>query len=291
MQINKEVKNSVFLDLFEQKGYQLKLFQALHPEMADVGEGDLKAVTIKQVILNHQYNDLALLVKDRVMVFVEAQSTWSRNILIRLLMYFTDTVHEYIHDNKLSLHQSKVIPIPTPEFYVIYTGRTSVPSKISLRRDFFGDESCPIDLEAEVLFTETEDIVGQYITFSRVIDDQVKVYGRTEKAAWAAIRICSDRGILNEYLAGREKEVVSIMTQLFDQEYATEQFGNAREAEGREKGREEGRKEGREETRVEAVKGMYEAGATLDMIARGMKTTVDAVKKMLGIGQEPTAFG
>lgn len=117
MQINKEVKNSVFLDLFEQKGYQLKLFQALHPEMADVGEGDLKAVTIKQVILNHQYNDLALLVKDRVMVFVEAQSTWSRNILIRLLMYFTDTVHEYIHDNKLSLHQSKVIPIPTPEFY------------------------------------------------------------------------------------------------------------------------------------------------------------------------------
>ena len=63
---------------------------------------------------------------------------------------------------------------------------------------------------------------------------QVKVYGRTEEAAWAAIRICSDRGVLKEYLAGREKEVVSIVTQLFDQEYASEQFHNAREAEGRE---------------------------------------------------------
>ena len=112
---------------------------------------------------------------------------------------------------------------------------------------------------------------------------QVKVYGRTEEAAWAAIRICSDRGVLKEYLAGREKEVVSIVTQLFDQEYATEQYGKACVEEGREKGR--------EETRLEDARGMYEAGATIDMIARGMKTTVDAVKKMLGIGQEPTALG
>ena len=263
MQVNKEVKNSVFLDLFEQEKYQLKLFQALHPEMADVGTGDLKAVTIKQIILNHQYNDLALLVKDRVMVFVEAQSTWSKNILLRLLMYFADTVHEYIHDNNLSLHQSKVIPIPTPEFYVIYTGRTSVPSKISLRQDFFGEESCPIDLEAEVLFDETEDIVGQYITFSRVIDDQIKVYGRTEEAARTAIDICRKRGVLNEYLAGREKEVVSIMTQLFDQEYATEQFGKACEAEGREKGR--------EETLVSSIKNM------MKNLGLSLQKTLDAL--------------
>ena len=86
-----------------------------------------------------------------------------------------------------------------------------------------------------------------------------------------------------------------MMKWVFDQEYATEQFGKACEAEGREKGRAEGRAEGRvegrEETRLEAARGMYEAGAPLDMIARGLKTTVDAVKKMLGIGQEPAALG
>ena len=42
------------------------------------------------------------------------------------------------------------------------------------------------------------------------------------------------------------------MKRLFDQEYATEQFGKACEAEGREKGREEGRVE----TLVSSIKSM-----------------------------------
>ena len=53
----------------------------------------------------------------------------------------------------------------------------------------------------------------------------------------------------------------------------------------------EKRAEGREEARAEDAKGMYEEGLSLDAIARIQKTTVDAVKKMLGLDQEPVAFG
>jgi len=72
--LKRDYKNSVFIDMFEQDEYRLQLFQTLHPEMTDVTAADIQTITLKQVITNHQYNDLAFLVKDRLMVFVEAQS-------------------------------------------------------------------------------------------------------------------------------------------------------------------------------------------------------------------------
>ena len=73
------------------------------------------------------------------------------------------------------------------------------------------------------------------------------------------------------------------MKKLFDEEYARqiELKATAREA----------KEEGRAEARAEDVKGMYEAGAPIEMIATGMKTTVDVIKKILGLDQEPVAFG
>ncbi len=40
----------------------------------------------------------------------------------------------------------------------------------------------------------------------------------TQKAVTETIRICKDRNVLREYLAQREKEVVTIMMSLFDEE-------------------------------------------------------------------------
>ena len=230
--LKRDYKNSVFIDMFEQDAYRLELFRTLHPEMTDVTADDIQTVTLKQVITNHQYNDLAFLVKDRLMVFVEAQSTWSVNILIRVLLYLADTIQAYLRDRDLDIHDSKKLEIPKPEFYIIFTGKQNAPEVISLRNDFFTAANCPIDLEAKVISAETEDIIGQYIIFCRVLDDQRKKYGPTKEAALEAIRICKDRGILVNYLKEREKEVIDIMITLFDQEYAVEQFGRSQKSEG-----------------------------------------------------------
>ena len=53
----------------------------------------------------------------------------------------------------------------------------------------------------------------------------------------------------------------------------------------------EAKEEGRAEARAEDVKGMYEDGISVDRIARIQKTTVDVIKKILGLDQEPVAFG
>ena len=65
--INREFKNSVFIDLFEQDVYRLQLFRTLHPDMTDITAEDIKMVTLKQVVTNHQYNDMAFLVKYRIL--------------------------------------------------------------------------------------------------------------------------------------------------------------------------------------------------------------------------------
>ena len=225
--INREFKNSVFIDLFEQDVYRLQLFRTLHPDMTEITAEDIKMVTLKQVVTNHQYNDMAFLVKNRLMVFVEAQSTWSYNILLRILLYLADTIQGYLHDSGMDIHNTGLLHLPEPEFYVIFTGDDKVPDTISLKRDFFRNPDCKIDLEAHVFTAETDDIIGQYIIFCHVLDEQIKDKGRTREAAEEAIRICQNRGVLADYLKGREKEVADIMITLFDQEYATEQYAKS----------------------------------------------------------------
>jgi len=233
---SRQAKDHVFVDMFNQPKYCLELFKALHPEATDIIEADIQNITISHVIVDKPYNDLGFTVKDKQLVLVEAQASWSFNILIRLLLYFVDTLLGYIKEHPdLDVHSTARLPLPIPEFYVIYTGdRKNVPPMISIRKDFFGDMKVPFELEARVVSTEsTDDIIGQYIIFTHVFDQQVKQYGYTRKAAEETVRICKDRGALKEYLEVHETEVVNSMIMLFEQEESVKRYGRRKEKEGK----------------------------------------------------------
>jgi hypothetical protein len=71
-------KNSVFLDLFQDKNYLLKMYQTLHPEDTDTTQDELDIVTITNVLTDNLYNDLGVLVgDDKLLLLIEAQSTWT----------------------------------------------------------------------------------------------------------------------------------------------------------------------------------------------------------------------
>ncbi|MCC8097380.1 MAG: hypothetical protein LIO44_02235, partial [Eubacterium sp.] len=112
---------------------------------------------------------------------------------------------------------------------------------IKLSEEFFGGNMAAIEVSAEIItLHEENDIINQYIMFSKIIDEQIKIYGRTPKAVIEAIRICKDANILKEYLEKHEKEVVDIMEELYDQKAIFAMFAESERAEGREEGREEG---------------------------------------------------
>lgn len=269
--LSRQAKDHVFVDMFNQPKYCLELFNALHPEATDITEADIQNITISHVIVDKPYNDLGFTVKDKLLVLVEAQSTWSYNILVRLLLYFADTLLGIIKEHESwDIHNTGKLPLPVPEFYVIYTGeKKAVPERISLRKDFFNDDAAPIDLEARVISTEsTEDIIGQYIIYAHVYDRQVKLYGRTRKAAEETVRICKDRGVLREYLETHEKEVINSMIMLFEQEEAVKRYGNRRAAEARVEGK------------IAAYADMVADGTlTIERAAQKLGMTVEAFKE------------
>lgn len=216
----RKIKDSVFTNLFQNKKYLLQLYQALHPEDCNVTEDEIEDITIKHVMVDADYNDLGFSVGNRLMILVESQSTWTVNIVIRALMYLVQTYHDYFKRTNQNLYGSKRANVPKPELYMIFTGeRETIPDTISLSKEFFDGERTAIDAEVKVLYQENEkDIIGQYIIFCKVYNEQRKLYGNTKKTVTETIRICKDRNVLKEYLESREQEVVDMMMTLFDDE-------------------------------------------------------------------------
>jgi hypothetical protein len=212
------IKDSIFTFLFGEPEYTMELYQALHPEDTTVKDSDVKLVTLQNVLANGLYNDLGFQVRDKLILLVEAQSTFSENIPLRMLLYLAATYKDYVEEHKLSLYREKKVSIPRPELYVVYTGnKKHVPDELKLSSLFEGDSS--VELSVKVLRDDGKgSIVDQYIAFSKIVDEQVKLHGRTDEALYETLRICRERKILKPFLDSREKEVVDIMTALFDQQ-------------------------------------------------------------------------
>ena len=214
------LKDSVFSDLFQDKKYLIQLYQTLHPEDKEVTEQSLTNITIENVLTDNLYNDLGFVVNNKLMILVEAQSTWTVNILLRVLLYLAETYHEYLDKTSQNLYKSKKVKVPKPELYVIYTGeRGKRPDVLVLSEEFFQGADIGLEVKVKVIYErDTNDIINQYIIFSKVYDEQRKRYGRTEQAIKETIRICKSKNVLKEYLESREQEVVTIMMSLFNEE-------------------------------------------------------------------------
>ncbi len=219
-------KNSVFLDLFQNKSYLLKLYKTLHPEDITATEDSLTNITIENVLTDNLYNDLGFIVNNKLMILIEAQSTWTMNILIRVLLYLAQSYHEYFQRTNQNYYKSKKVKIPKPELYVIFTGNKGrKPDQISLSKEFFEGAELDIEVKATVLYENDEkDIINQYIIFCKIFNEHTNQHGMTQKAITETIRICKNREVLREYLTQREKEVVTIMMSLFDEEQIMESY-------------------------------------------------------------------
>ena len=218
---NRKAKDSVFTNLFTIPKYRYQLFKELHPEVKGLTEDDIEIVTLEHVLMNNEYNDLGLLAGDHFLILAEAQSTWSVNILIRFLLYLASTYKDYIESKGISLYGTKKATIPKPELYLIYYGNKGrKPEMLSFTKEFFGGNESAVEIKAKVIYGDSKkhDVISQYIAYCRVLDMQVRKHGRTKKAIEETIRICSDKDILKEYLEAHRKEVVDIMTRLYDRE-------------------------------------------------------------------------
>lgn len=215
-------KDSVFSFIFRQPENTRRLYLTLHPEDVDVTEADCKLVTLEHILTNGMTNDLGFQVRDKLILLVEAQSKFSINIALRMLLYLAATYKEYVEEQKLDLYGSKPVSIPRPELYMVYTGAPRQLPEILRLSDMY-DGPGGAEIEIKVLKdTGAGNIVDQYIRFCEISDEQRKQYGYTMKAVEETLRICCEENILMPFLASRQKEVQDIMVTLFNQERVTE---------------------------------------------------------------------
>ena len=276
--LNRNIKDSVFCNLFSRPEYLLQLYRALHPEDTETGMEDITLVTLSRVVAKAMYNDLGFLAGNRLMILVEAQSTWSENILVRFLIYLGETYHRYVEQNGLNLYSSAKVSLPIPELYVVFTGgRKDMPETISLRHSFFGDETGSVEVKARVIYgSQSSDIINQYITFAKVFDRQRRLYlGDAQRAIRETIRICKEQDVLKAYL--EQEEAAAVMFTLADQDKAQELMVKEERKAAWEGGKAEGRVEG---AILEAIR-LYR-----DELELPVPAIIEKVKARFSLSQE-----
>ena len=266
-------KDSVFTSLFREPKYLLQLYQALHPEDLEATEDSIKNVTITNVLLDQYYNDVGFQIGEKLIILVEQQSSWSINIVVRCLLYLAQTYQEYFESTKQNVYGSKKLELPRPELYVIFTGnRKTRPEYLYLSKEFFGGDDSVLDVKVKMIYDGKEgDIINQYVAFTKIYNEQVKLHGRTREAVLETIRICKDQNVLSEYLSSREKEVVDIMMTLFNEEYILKTYVESKE------------KEASEKAKIGTAQRLHEMGISLQDIAKACQVTVETVEQWLGL--------
>lgn len=225
--VNRQAKNSVFLNLFTRKEYQLELYKELFPEDNTITEADLELVTFDNVLTIHPYNDLGLLARGKLIVLAEAQSTWSVNIIFRLADYYFDSAMSYLTMKKADLHSSVKVDIPDVEAFVIYTGKRKVENDIlSLNQEFFKGDSNKPEFKARIIHGNYKGgIIEEYMGFCRIWDERVlsaKTPEKKRQAVIDTINVCIEKGYLADYLNAHRMEVEKIMITMLSPEYIKE---------------------------------------------------------------------
>ena len=285
-------KDSVFSFIFRQPE---NLYQTLHPEDTEVTEADCKLVTLEHILTNGITNDLGVRVRNTLIILMEAQSKFTINIVLRMLLYLAATYKEYVEEKKLDLYGSRAVQIPRPELYMVYTGPArELPEVLRLSELYEGSGS--VELEVKVLRSKGDgNIVDEYIRFCEISDKQRKQYGYTLRAVEETLRQCVEEGVLMPFLASREREVRDIMMTLFDQEQITRihEYNLVREAhaggvrEGHKAGRAAGLKEGRTAGQQEGLEqGMHAMVLTLREFSLSKASVVQKLAERFGLPLE-----
>jgi hypothetical protein len=269
MSVNREYKDSFFTWLFSKPDTLRELYGALEGVTVDPAV-PIIINTLEGVLFKARMNDISFIIGGRVVVLIEHQSTINENMPLRLLLYIAK-IYEKTTGEK-DIYRGKRIPLPLPEFIVLYNGIAPYPDETMLNLSdsfhdpaelgFAGRGEDFLELRVKVYNINqghNEPILRRckmlegYSDFIAAVR-QLEGEGKSrDEAMEKAIKNCIEKNILKEILESHAAEVMNMLTTEWDWDLAL--------AVREEEGREEGRKEGHEE-----IFDLLEQGYTLEQI-------------------------
>lgn len=226
---NREIKNSVFVDLFyadeSAEENDIALFNAIHDEPLPEGTTIRKFKVDNTIYMNLQ-NDISFDVGGKILVFGEHQSTINKNMPLRSLLYIGHLYEQLIAVR--DRYKKQTVPLPIPEFYTFYNGKEKWDKEKEMRLSdaYMVKNSTPmLDLKVKMINIHLEEhheilekcqVLKEYSLFI----DTVTKYQElgVDEPYKKAIQECIKKGILAEYLKRKGSEVENMLTAEYDYE-------------------------------------------------------------------------
>lgn len=241
-------KDSLFVDLFgrckDAKANFLSLYNAITNSELKLENTEIEPLMLEQTIYSGRYNDVSMLINNKLIILVEQQSTINENMPLRFLEYITKLYEKLIPSR--NRYFRKKIELPRPEFYVIYNGTEDYPTEkiLKLSDSFYtynlkdgNDEVFPIELFVKVfniskrqdtqLLLKCIPLAG----YARLVELVLKKQKENcLQPVDEAVKQCISEGILVDYFNYNSTEVRNMLIA----EYSYEDDIEARQYEARE---------------------------------------------------------
>ena len=222
-------KDTVFVDLFgrcaEAKENFLSLYNALHGTNLKIENTSVEPLILEQTVYTGRYNDVSMLVNGRMVILVEQQSSVNENMPLRFLEYICRLYEKLIPLEKR--YRQNRLPLPSPEFYVIYNGTADYPKEklLKLSDSFERIDGVSFSLE---LCVKTYNINKckdtPLLKYCIPLSGYAKLTEYAQEAKQNgiqnpvdfAVRKCISEGVLADYLKQKSTEVRNMLIAEYD---------------------------------------------------------------------------
>ena len=219
---NRQYQDSFFVWLFST--FIDKLLQLCKVLDKSITSEDIELIKLDNTLYTGIKNDISCKVGNRLIFLIEHQSTVNENMPLRCLQYI-GRIFEKIIEMR-DRYARLLIKIPTPEFYVFYTGNESLPAiqELKLSDAFIQKVEKPqLELIVKVINLNSKEneklldecpILKEYTEFVRIVKEYRVKYGK--EGYDKAIRHCIKHGILKDFIVQNAKEVESMLVAEYD---------------------------------------------------------------------------
>ena len=254
--LNTKYKDRLFRLIFNDRQKLLELYNAVN-ESNYTNPDELEITTIEDAVYMGMRNDLSFIIGDEMNLY-EHQSTFSPNLPLRGVFYFSSVYKAYIEPVKHKLYSDSKLKIPFPQYIIFYNGIEKKPERQELKLStlFIGNgkgKAPALECTALVLnvnYGQNKELMKrcrtlkEYAQFIAIIRKNLAEGIKHQEAVEQAVDECIRNDILAEILRKNRSEIVnSILTEWDENEYR-EFLKEESWKEGHESGKLEGKIEG-----------------------------------------------
>ena len=217
---NREYKSDVFSMLMEIPEYALETFNGINESKYDNPEDIIYKRLDRSFSLSIR-NDASFLIDMHLSLYGH-QSSYSPNLPLRGLIYFTDIIRDHIKNQ--NLYGRRQIVLPTPHFVVFYNGVEKRPEMeiLTLSSAFSHSRDLPdlelicriynINQNIHPTILERCHILREYMIFVDTVRKFLDTGLSLEKSIYKGINDCIEEHILEDFLKTHRSEVMKVMT-------------------------------------------------------------------------------